>query len=64
MFENQVKINDRKELEHYIIAKSFMAHHGANALDMYDLLDNSAACMEKQVPAGKSWESWLLELNS
>jgi len=63
MFEDQVKINNRKELEIYVAAKKFMAHHGADALDMYDLLDNSTAYMEEQVPAGKSWESWLLELN-
>jgi hypothetical protein len=41
MYEDEIKIQERGELERYMATKAFMMQHGANIIDMYQCLDDS-----------------------
>ena len=63
MYEDEIKIQERSELERYIAAKAFMMQHGANIIDMYQRLDDSEQMEGEEISDGMAWDDWLLELN-
>ena len=63
MYEDEIKIQERGELERYMATKAFMMQHGANIIDMYQRLDDSEQMEGEEISDGMAWDDWLLELN-
>jgi hypothetical protein len=63
MYEDEIKIEKRSQVEGYTAAKHFMARYQKEEIDMYRVLDDADGNGMDAITEGATWDDWLLKLN-